>query len=63
MLVRYILPYGENNPIGFFSPEGFFMGQLIGCPVIVKIPPKSDGVLCFKLRYHKNYNQHRCKFW
>jgi hypothetical protein len=38
---------------------GFFMGQLIG----VKTPPKSHGVLCFKVRHLKNYNQYRCTFW
>jgi hypothetical protein len=54
-------PYGKNNPVGFFSPVGFFMGQLMG----VKNPPKSHGVLCFKVRYLKNYlyNQYRCTFW
>jgi hypothetical protein len=35
------------------------MGQLMG----VKTPPKSHGVLCFKVRYLKNYNQYRCNFW
>jgi hypothetical protein len=34
-------PYGKNNPVGFFSPMGFFMGQLMG----VKTPPKSHGIL------------------
>jgi hypothetical protein len=41
-----------------FFLVGFFMGQLIG----VKTPPKSHGVLCFKVRYLKNYNQYRCNF-
>jgi hypothetical protein len=35
---------------------GFFMGQLMG----VKTPLKSHGVLCFKVRYLKNYNQYTC---
>jgi hypothetical protein len=53
MLVGFFLPYEKNNPIEFFSPVGFFMEQLIG----VKTPPKSHGVLCFEVRYLKNYNQ------
>jgi hypothetical protein len=43
-----------HGPLVF--PMGFFMGQLIG----VKTLPKSHGVLCFKVRYLKNYNQYRC---
>jgi hypothetical protein len=42
----------EKQSYRIFSTVGFFMGQLIG----VKTPPKSHGVLCFKVRYLKNYN-------
>jgi hypothetical protein len=48
-----------ENACGILSPMGFFMGQLIA----VKTPPKSHGVLCFKVIYLKNYNQYRCTFW
>jgi hypothetical protein len=58
MLVGSFLLYGKNDPIGFFFTVGFFMAQLIG----VKTPPKSHGVLCFKVRYLKNYNQYMCTF-
>jgi hypothetical protein len=43
MLVGYFLPRGQNNPIGFFSPVGFFMGHLIG----VKTPQKPHGDIIF----------------
>jgi hypothetical protein len=58
MLVGFVLPMGKIILYDFF-PVGFFMGQLIG----VKTPPKSHGILCFKVRYLKNYNQYRCSFW
>jgi hypothetical protein len=58
IIIRRVFNGRIKNPIGFFSPMGFFMGQLIG----VKTPPKSHGVLCFNVRYLKNYNQYRCKF-
>jgi hypothetical protein len=50
-------PYGKNNPIGFFIPWDFH-GTAYGS----ENPTKSHGVLCFKVRYLKNYNQYRCTF-
>jgi hypothetical protein len=49
----------EKLSYKIFSAVGFFVGPLMG----VKTPPKSHGVLCFKVRYLKNYSQYRCTFW
>jgi hypothetical protein len=58
MLVGFFLPMGKIILQDFFSREIFH-----GTAYRSENPTKIHGVLCFKVRYLKNYNQYRCTFW